>query len=58
MARKPDGDQAEYCSDGLRRMGICAICTVEPYTVKIIKGSDFDNMYACMDCASQVVEDL
>jgi hypothetical protein len=54
---KPDGYEAEYDSDGLKRMGICAVCTVEPYTINKLRNGDFKGMQSCKDCADQVLED-
>jgi len=52
---KPDGYEAEYDSDKLKAMGICAVCTVESWTVKIHAG-DFEGYFACIDCAEQAVD--
>ena len=55
MNKKPDGMEAEYDADKLKAMGICAICTVESWTVKVYSG-DFAGYCACIDCAEQAVE--
>jgi len=55
QVKVPDGMESEYDSDKLAKMGRCAVCTVEPWTVKIYKG-DFEGKFSCIDCALQVVD--